>query len=111
MVGRSQFLVRTLDLDEEGFLRQPDIWNENVAQLLAQDEVSDGLTQDHWQLINYLRRYYLEFETVPPVGMIRRYTGFNLQHIYKLFPSGLTRGACRIAGIPRITIRPNFLYP
>ncbi|MFC1963982.1 TusE/DsrC/DsvC family sulfur relay protein [Chloroflexota bacterium] len=111
MAIKSQLVVTTLDLDEEGFLRHPGIWNENVAQLLAQDEISEGLTEEHWKLINYLRQYYLEFDTVPPVRMIRRYTGFNLQHIYKLFPPGLTMGACRIAGIPRATIRPNFLYP
>ncbi len=111
MAGKSQLLVSTLDLDKEGFLQQPDIWNESVAQLLAQDEVSDGLTEEHWKLIDYLRQYYLEFGTVPPVRMIRRDTGFNLEHTYRLFPSGLTKGACRIAGIPRITIRPNFLYP
>lgn len=111
MVERSQVLVSTLDLDEEGFLRHPEMWNESVAQLLAQEEVPGELTEEHWKLINYLRRYYLDFDTVPPVSMIRRDTGINLEHVCKLFPSGLTRGACRIAGIPRKTIRPNFLYP
>jgi tRNA 2-thiouridine synthesizing protein E len=111
MATKSQLVATTLDLDEEGFLRNPDIWNENVARLLARDEVPEELNEEHWRLIGYLRRYFLEFDTVPPVKMIRRYTGLNLQHICKLFPSGLTRGACRIAGIPRIAIRPNFLYP
>ena len=109
MAGKSKLLVFTLDLDEEGFLRHDDIWNENVAQLLAQEEVPERLTEEHWKLINYLRQYYLEFSTVPPVRMIRRDTGFNLEHAYRLFPSGLTKGACRIAGIPRITIPSYFL--
>ncbi|MBA7505381.1 Sulfite reductase, dissimilatory-type subunit gamma [subsurface metagenome] len=111
MAITNQFLASTLDLDEEGFLRQPEMWNRDVAQLLAQEEVPNGLTEDHWKIVGYLRQYYLEFGTVPPVRMLRRDTGFNLECIYKLFPSGLTRGACRIAGIPRNTIRPNFLYP
>lgn len=111
MTTVNQFLASTLDLDEEGFLRKPEMWNRDVAQLLAQAEVPKGLTEDHWKIVDYLRQYYLEFSTVPPVRMLRRDTGFNLECIYKLFPSGLTRGACRIAGISRNTIRPNFLYP
>ena len=96
-------------MDEEGFLRQPEIWNRDVAQLLAQGEVSGDLTEDHWKVIDYLRRYYLEFDGVPPVRMLHRDTGFNLQSIWRLFPCGLTRGACRIAGIPRIRI--HGIYP
>lgn len=107
----TKLLASTLNLDEEGFLQEPKIWNRDVAQLLAQDEVPAGLTEDHWKIIDYLRQYYLHFDTVPPVRMLRRDTGFNLESVYKLFPSGLTRGACRIAGIPRIAILPRFHYP
>lgn len=106
-----QSLASKLNLDEEGFLRQPEVWTRGVARLLAQGEVSGGLTEEHWKVIDYLRQFYLECDCVPPVRMVRHFTGFNLQYIYKLFPSGLTRGACRVAGIPRATIRPNFLYP
>ena len=77
----------------------------------SQDEVPRGLTEEHWELVKYLRRYYFEFDTVPPVRVIRQHTGFNLPHINKLFPSGLTKGACRIAVLPRITIKPNLPYP
>lgn len=111
MAIANQFLTSTLNLDGEGFLQQPEVWNRDVAQLLAQGEVPGGLEEEHWKIIEYLRHYYLEFGTVPPVRMLRRDTGFNLESINRLFPSGLTRGACRIAGIPRIVIRPNFLYP
>lgn len=111
MTRVNQFLASTLNLDEDGFLRQSDIWNRDVAQLLAQGEVLGGLKKEHWKIIEYLRQYYLEFDTVPPVRMLRRDTGFNLESIYKLFPSGLTKGSCRIAGIPRAIIRPNFFYP
>lgn len=105
----NKFLASTLNLDDDGFLRQPEIWTRDVAQLLAQGEVPGDLTEDHWKVVDYLRRYYLEFDGAPPVRMLRRDTGFNLQSICRLFPSGLTKGACRIAGIPRIRIHP--LYP
>ena len=85
------------------------MWTRDIAQTLAQEEVPGGLTGNHWKIIDYLRQYCLEFGTVPPVRMLRHYTGFNLEYICKLFPSGLTRGACKLAGIPRTTI--NRLYP
>lgn len=109
MATANQFSAPTLDLDEEGFLRQAKMWTRDIAQLLAQEGVPGGLTPEHWKVIDYLRQFYLDWECVPPVRMLRYFTGFNLEHICKLFPSGLTRGACRISGIPRARI--SRLYP
>lgn len=95
--------------DEEGFLLRPGTWNKDVAEFLAQGEVAKELTEDHWKVIDYLRHYYLEFNTVPPVRMLCKRTGINFGYICRLFPSGLTRGACKVAGIPRAKIHP--LYP
>jgi tRNA 2-thiouridine synthesizing protein E len=95
--------------DEDGFLLKSETWNKNVAELLAQAEASGGLTEDHWKIIDYLRHYYLEFNSVPPVKMLCKRTGLKFGYICKLFPSGLTRGACKVAGIPRAKIHP--LYP
>jgi len=106
MAVANKFLAFALNLDEDGFLWQPEVWNRDIAQLLAQKDVPGGLTQEHWKVIDYLRQYYLEFGTVPLVRMIRRDMGFSLEYIYKLFPSGLTKGACRIAGIPRALCVP-----
>jgi tRNA 2-thiouridine synthesizing protein E len=95
--------------DEDGFLLKSETWNKNVAELLAQGEASGGLTEDHWKIIDYLRHYYLEFNSVPPVKMLCKRTGLKFRYICNLFPSGLTRGACKVAGIPRAKIHP--LYP
>lgn len=99
------------ETDEEGFLTKGDIWSEGVAELLAKILVPEDLTDDHWRVINYMRQYYLEFNSVPPVRKLSRDTGISLRQLKVLFPDGLTRGACRIAGIPRHVIRPSFLYP
>lgn len=106
-----QVVTHFPETDDDGFLVQPDMWDKHVAELLAQGEVLGKLTEDHWKIIGYLRRYYLEFDTVPPVKMLCKSTGLKYSHICKLFPSGLARGACKIAGMPRSTIKPCFLYP
>jgi tRNA 2-thiouridine synthesizing protein E len=103
--------VELPEIDEEGFLTKGDTWNESVAQLLAQTQIPEGLTEDHWRVINYMRHYYMEFKSIPPVRKLSRDTGISLRELKGLFPDGLTKGACRIAGIPRHIIRPSFLYP
>ena len=99
------------EVDEEGFLIDNEKWSKEIAEILAQKDVPKGLTEDHWTVVAFMREYYYTFSTVPPTRMLSRRTGLSLRHIRELFPSGLTKGACRIAGIPRVTIRPNFLYP
>jgi TusE/DsrC/DsvC family sulfur relay protein len=99
------------ETDEDGFLSQPEAWTKRVAEVLAKGEVSGELTEEHWKVIEYLRKYYTRFETIPPVKMLCKDTGLKFTHICKLFPSGLAKGACKIAGIPKDTIKPCFLYP
>jgi tRNA 2-thiouridine synthesizing protein E len=105
--GNSQ----VLELDKEGYLMRAETWTEDKANNLAKGEVPHGLTEDHWKVIEYMRAYYLENGTVPPVRMLTRRTGLSLRQMQKLFPSGLTKGACKIAGIPKEAVSPRFLYP
>ncbi|MFC2059614.1 TusE/DsrC/DsvC family sulfur relay protein [Chloroflexota bacterium] len=101
----------TPEVDEDGFLIDGEKWTKDIAKILAEADVPKGLTPDHWVIVDFMREYYLSFGTVPPVRMLARRTGFSLRRIKQLFPSGLTKGACKIAGIPRIVIKPRFLYP
>lgn len=106
-------IVATAYLDEEGYLLPSESWDRNVGRLLACNVVPGCLTADHWRVVEYLRRYYIEFGIVPPIRKLCRDTGFSLPGIYKLFPSGVARGACRVAGIPSdVFKRPlAYLYP
>ncbi len=97
--------------DEEEFLTDTEKWTEEVAQILAQEELPRGLTENHWIVTDYMRQYYLEFGSVPPIRMLVRRTGLSLLCIKELFSNGLTKGSRRYAGIPRVAIRPQFLYP
>jgi TusE/DsrC/DsvC family sulfur relay protein len=88
-------------LDEYGFMLYPEKWNKDVARSLAQGEVDGDLAKDHWQIIDYLRRFYFKFRIVPPIRLLERGSGFSLQRIYELFPNGLSTSVCRISGIDR----------
>jgi len=111
MIAKNEVHGSLPEVDEDGFLVDGKKWTKDIAEILAVAEVPQGLTPDHWAIIDYMREYYLKYNSVPPTRMLARRTGFSLRRIKELFPSGLTRGVCKIAGIPRIIIRPNFLYP
>jgi tRNA 2-thiouridine synthesizing protein E len=91
------------DVDEDGFLQDPAIWNDDVAKDFALTEAVDDLTEDHWKVVRYLRNYYLEFGIAPMIRKLCKETGFKLNQIYELFPSGPAKGACKIAGLPKPT--------
>jgi dissimilatory sulfite reductase related protein len=90
----------TLELDDKGFLQQPELWNEEVARALAAADGVNELTADHWTVIHYLRQHWLEFGLAPMIRKLCKQTGLTLKRIYELFPSGPARGACKVAGMP-----------
>ena len=101
----SDFVVgdKTLTLDEDGFIQEPEMWDQDVALALAKTEGVDELTEEHWKVVNYLREYYLEFGVAPMIRKLCKSTGFKLNKIYELFPSGPAKGACKVAGLPKPT--------
>jgi tRNA 2-thiouridine synthesizing protein E len=92
-----------IEIDEDGFIQEPDKWNKEVAEDLAKAEKAYPMGEDHWKLVNYLRDYYLKYEIAPPVRMLVKQTGLDLKKIYELFPGGPAKGACKIAGLPKPT--------
>lgn len=92
-----------IDVDEDGFIQQPELWNEQLAAAIATTEDVEELTEDHWKVINYLREYYTQFGIAPMIRKLCKETGFQLKYIYELFPSGPAKGACKIAGLPKPT--------
>ncbi len=94
---------KELDIDEDGFIQEPEKWDKAVAEDIAKTEEAYPMSEDHWKVIDYLRKYFLEFEIAPPIRTVIKQTGFDLKTIYKLFPSGLAKGACKVAGLPKPT--------
>jgi len=93
---------KTFELNEEGFLLNPEEWSEKVALALASSEEGlDELTEDHWKVIHYIRGYYQEKKLAPMVRKVCKNSGFSLKYIFELFPSGPAKGACKLAGLPK----------
>lgn len=89
----------SVEVDEDGFMEEPEQWNEAVAVALASTEGVNELTEDHWKIVNYLRDYYLKFGVAPMIRKLCKESKFSLKQIYELFPSGPAKGACKVAGL------------
>jgi tRNA 2-thiouridine synthesizing protein E len=92
-----------IEVDEDGFLVDPDVWNQDIVEAFAKLEDVTELTEDHWKVINYLRDYYKQFGIAPMIRKLCKDTGFSLKQIYDMFPSGPAKGACKLAGLPKPT--------
>jgi TusE/DsrC/DsvC family sulfur relay protein len=90
-----------VEVDDQGYLVNPDRWTRDVAAALAADEGVAELTADHWVVIDFLRQHYAARGAAPMIRVLCRGVGMTLQRIYDLFPGGPAKCACRIAGLPR----------
>ena len=94
---------KDVDIDEDGFIQDPEVWDESLAQALAETEGVSAMTDEHWTIVKYLRNYYLEFGVAPMIRKLVKETKTPLKQIYELFPSGPAKGACKVAGLPKPT--------
>jgi len=93
---------RQLEVNDEGFLVHPEVWNEGLARFLARREENlEALTDEHWAVIRFIRGHFEENQSAPMVRAICKRTGLPLKRVYELFPSGPAKGACKLAGLPK----------
>jgi len=92
---------RTFEVDGDGFLSTPELWNEDVARLFAEYDGLADLSDKHWVVIQFIRKNFEEKGNAPMIRSICQETGIKLKEIYELFPLGPARGACRVAGLPK----------
>ena len=100
---------KTFETDEEGYLANLNEWKPEVGAAMAAAEDCE-LTQEHWDIINFLREYYEEYQIAPAVRVLTKAVGKKLgkekgnsKYLYELFPYGPGKQACKYAGLPKPT--------
>ncbi len=91
----------TVERDAEGFFTDPQLWTEEMAAEIALENGIDELTDRHWQVINYMRRTYLETGSAPSIRTLGKASGVPIKELYQLFPKGPAKLAAKIGGIPK----------
>lgn len=99
----------TYETDEDGYLTELDSWNREVAGYLADDEGVE-MSDEHWEVVNFLREYYEEYKIAPMIRILTKAIGKklgkekgNTKYLYELYPGGPAKQACKIAGLPKPT--------
>jgi TusE/DsrC/DsvC family sulfur relay protein len=97
---------KSIELDDNGNLVNTADWNEDVAKALAAaDDIE--LTEDHWEVIKYLREEYFDNGGNQPMERIilkdmgkRLGKKVSSKDMYRLFPKAPSKQGNRIAGLP-----------
>jgi dissimilatory sulfite reductase related protein len=101
-LGRQARVIagREIYFDEEGFFWDPNDWTEEVARILARESGIEDLTEAHWKVLQFYRKYYFYHGRAPLNRHLKVGTGANLREIEALFPGGIRLGARRLSGLP-----------
>jgi TusE/DsrC/DsvC family sulfur relay protein len=98
---------KSVSVDDEGYLTDPVDWNEEVAEALARQE-RIVLSAEHWAVIGFMREYYEQRQIAPDarhvIKFLAGYRGESSKgrnDLFRLFPYGYVKQACRIAGMRR----------
>jgi tRNA 2-thiouridine synthesizing protein E len=98
---------RKFPATDTGFLESPDDWDRAVAEVIAAAE-GLTLTQDHWDVIEYLRDEYFNHNAELPnnrtilKAMQDHWSDRKVDNktLFDLFPGNPSKQAGKIAGLP-----------
>ena len=101
------FEGKEIETDNEGYLKESAQWSEALAEVIAEKEAIT-LSPEHWEVVRFVREFYLEFNTSPAIRMLVKAMASkfgeekgNSRYLYRLFPKGPAKQATKIAGLPK----------
>ena len=103
------FQGKQIEVDDDGYIVNLDDWSKELAVHLASiDEIT--LTDAHWEIINFLREYYKQYQIAPMIKILVKEIGKvmgpdkgNTKYLYELYPGGPAKQACKFAGLQKPT--------
>lgn len=104
-----EFKGKEYEIDDDGYLMDWQNWNEELAEHLATLEGIE-LTNAHWEVIKFLRNYFMQYQIAPMIKILVKEIGKvlgpekgNTKYLYELYPGGPAKQACKFAGLPKPT--------
>lgn len=71
------FNGKEIETDSHGYLKNSNEWSEDMVPTLAKIEEIE-LTEQHWEIIRFVRQFYLEFNTSPAIRMLVKALAQNM---------------------------------
>lgn len=97
----TELLGKQLQLDADGHLAHRADWSPELASELARVEGIPQLTDDHWKVMNYMRKIFEAEGDAPSIRRLTKESGIDTKQLYTLFPKGPAKKAAKIAGLPK----------
>lgn len=95
-----QYKGKEYGIDEDDFLVDYTDWDKDFAEGMApRVGITGGLTNAHWNVIEFIRRYVTNFSECPKVHKTCMALKLHIADLAALFPAGYRRGACKLAGL------------
>lgn len=99
---------KTVEVTETGYLVDLNDWDQAVAQQLAIEEGIETLTDQHWDVLHYLRDEYINNNGNQPMerailkAMAEKWDNKKLssKDLYILFPRAPSKQGLKVAGLP-----------
>jgi TusE/DsrC/DsvC family sulfur relay protein len=92
---------KPVEVDAEGFLEKPEQWTREIGEEIARSAGIEQLTERHWQVIEFMRKTYLDTGSAPSMRALGKTSGVAIKELYDLFPKGPAKLAAKIGGIPK----------
>ncbi|MFB1016016.1 MAG: TusE/DsrC/DsvC family sulfur relay protein [Alteromonadaceae bacterium] len=93
--------------DNQGYLLDFTVWDQGLAKLLAEND-EFLLSDAHWEVINFVRQFYLTYNTSPAIRALTKAMKVELgedkansRYLFRLFPEGPAKQATKYAGLPK----------
>ena len=89
----------SVQVNEEGFMTDPNEWNRDIAAAIAKEEGINELTEAHWVVIEYCRKTASETGSAPTLRAITNGAGVSTKELFSLFPKGPAKKVAKISGL------------
>ncbi|HMD89473.1 MAG TPA: TusE/DsrC/DsvC family sulfur relay protein [Anaerolineaceae bacterium] len=90
---------KTVQVNEEGFMTNPNEWTKEMAVELAVEEGIGELTPEHWKVIEFCRKSGMASGKAPTLRTITSGAGVTTKEMFALFPKGPAKKVARISGL------------
>ena len=98
---------KNIETDKEGYLLDSSQWDESLVDVIAAQE-GLTLTESHWEVVRFVRQFYLDFDTSPAIRALVKAMGKtygpekgNSRYLHRLFPKGPAKQVTKLAGLPK----------
>ena len=102
-----KFEGNIMTTDKQGYLLDHLLWSKELALVMANHDEFE-LTDAHWEVINFVRQFYLTYNTSPAIRALTKAMKSEFgeekassRYLYKLFPEGPAKQATKYAGLPK----------